>query len=191
MGPKLGLHEETNGSVLAEGWKTIEMLAEPVLPEAVELARTLAVPAPGPQSAVTAAPFCVTTETSGCPFCENAPKSVEKFTVVPSGTTVPFSVTMASISVHVPPFGFESLATSWIWRAVPPPPPVPGPGFVGASAAQACRPATAATRIRRMAMRRMDPPYLADAAAAGAAAEYRKIRIPLAVSLWTRWPDTV
>ena len=59
-------------------------------------------PPPGPQSAVTAAPFCVTTETSGCPFCENAPKSVEKFTVVPSGTTVPFRVTMASISVHVP-----------------------------------------------------------------------------------------
>ena len=34
-----------------------------------------------------------------------------------------------------------------------------------------------------MAMRRMDPPYLAELAVAGAAAEYRKIRIPLAVWL--------
>ena len=35
----------------------------------------------------------------------------------------------------------------------------------------------------------MGPPYLA--ALAGAAAKYWKIRIPLAVSLWTRLPETV
>src|SRR5262245_8550758 len=126
LGPKLGLQEDTKGSVLELAWKTTVRFADPLLLVTVAVAFTLAVPTPGPQRAVTAVPFCVTIETRGRPFCENVPKSDEKLTLVPSGTGFPFSVTIASISVQVPALGLASLVNSWIWSALVPP---PGWGF--------------------------------------------------------------
>src|SRR4030095_14263925 len=102
LGPKLGLQEETNGSVLELGWKTIVRFADPLCPAPVAVAFPLAEPAPGPHSAVLAVPPCVATVTRGRPFCENVPKSEEKLMPVPSGTGFPFRVTIASISVQVP-----------------------------------------------------------------------------------------
>jgi hypothetical protein len=37
----------------------------------------------------------------------------------------------------------------------------------------------------------MKASYLTEPRESGVAPENRKIRIPLAVSLWTRWPETV
>src|SRR5689334_23924303 len=92
---KLGLHDDTKGSVPESGWKTTARFAEPFWPWTVAAAWTLDEPAPGPHNAVTAVPFCVTTETSGSPLCENVPKSVLKETPVPSGTGLPLSETTA------------------------------------------------------------------------------------------------
>ena len=78
------------------------------------MARTLAWPAAGPHSAVTATPSFVTTEISGSPFWPNEPKSVEKLTLVPSGTDCPLRVTVAWTSVHDPAGGLASLVTSRI-----------------------------------------------------------------------------
>src|SRR5262249_12048131 len=189
LGPKLGLQEATNGPVPVADWKMIVKVAEPVFAPTVAVALTLAVPAPGPHRAVTAAPFWVLTVTRGRPLCENVPKSDEKLTPVPSGTGFPFSVTIASTSVQVPALGLASLATSWIWSA-PVPPPGWGLGADGASAAQALSPRAATTSVRAMAIRRMDPPYRA-ACADPANPSKRKMRIPLAVWLCTRWPETV
>ena len=68
FGPKLGLQEATNGPVLELGWKLIVRVPVPVFPWMVAVPFTCAVPAEGPQSAVTAVPPVVTTETSGRPF---------------------------------------------------------------------------------------------------------------------------
>src|SRR4029077_19093814 len=127
-------------------WKTIVRFADPVWPATVAVAFTLAEPAPGPHSAVFAAPPCVAIVTRGRPFCEKLPKSEEKLTPVPSGTGVPFRVTIASINVQVPALGLASLVKSWICSALPPP---PGWGFGadGASAAQAFSPRAATTSV--------------------------------------------
>ena len=113
FGPELGLQNETNGSVLEDDWKLMDRNAEFDLPAEVAWALIFAVPAPGPQRAVTADPLVVTIDTSGAPLCPKVPKSVVKLTVVPSGTVVPLSVTMASTGVHVPAFGLASLVKSW------------------------------------------------------------------------------
>ncbi len=140
------------------------------LPAIVTEALTLAVPAPGPQRAATAVPLVVTTETRGRPFSPKVPKSVEKFTLVPSGTD-------GAVERHD---RLDQRARPGLrigvrreeldrYRARRCPPPLPGFGAVGASAAQACMPTTAATRSSAKAIRRMDPPYLANLA--GAVAE--------------------
>ncbi len=114
FGPKLGLQEDTNARVLPLVWKTTVRFAAPVLPPTVAVARTFACPAPGPHSAVTAMLSFVTTEISGRPFWPNEPKSVEKLTLVPSGTGAPLRVTVACTSVHVPAGGLASFVTSRI-----------------------------------------------------------------------------
>src|SRR5512145_2030180 len=102
-GPKLGSQNETKGPApAAAGWKAIVMVAEALWLPTVDVARTTAVPGNSEHSAVRAAPFWVTTEISGRPFCAKTPKSVEKATPVPSRTVAPFSVTIASIKVQVP-----------------------------------------------------------------------------------------
>src|SRR5512143_170591 len=100
-GPKLGSQKETKGPApAAVGWKAIEMVAAALSAPTVAVARTTAVPGNSEQSAVSAEPFCVTTEISGRLFWANTPKSVEKATPVPSGTFAPLRVTTAWMSVH-------------------------------------------------------------------------------------------
>jgi hypothetical protein len=114
-GPKLGSQKEMKGPApAAAGWKAIEMVADPLCPPELAVARTTAVPGNSEQRAVTAAPFWVTTEMRGRPFWAKTPKSVEKETPVPSETGLPFSVTIAWMSVHVPAGGFGSLVKSRI-----------------------------------------------------------------------------
>ena len=76
-------------------WKEIWIEPLPICPPAEAEAFTFARPGSAEQSAVTAAPPCVVTETMASPFCEKVPKSVETATPVPSATFTPFSVTMA------------------------------------------------------------------------------------------------
>jgi hypothetical protein len=95
IGPKLGSQELMNGPAVADGWKAIVIEADPVSVPTLDVARTTAVPTKLEQSAVSAEPPWVTTETSGKPFWAKKPKSVEKATLVPSGTLFPFSVTIA------------------------------------------------------------------------------------------------
>src|SRR5438132_2108017 len=159
-GPKLGSQNDTNGPAPAAAcWNAIEIVAEPVCPFEVAEARTTATPGNSEQSAVRAAPFCVTTEISGSEFWAKTPKSVEKETPVPSATGEPFSVTIAWMSVHVPAGGFGLLVNNRIWSAlvpvVPPPGPPPGLGGVGASDEQPKAPATSTRTVRVMAIRRM------------------------------------
>jgi hypothetical protein len=114
-GPKLGSQNETNGPAPEDaGWKTIVIVAAPLWPPELAVARTTAVPGNSEQSAVTAAPFCVVTEMRGRAFWANTPKSVENETPVPSGTLLPFSVTIAWMRVHVPADGLGSLVKSRI-----------------------------------------------------------------------------
>src|SRR5687767_14173472 len=160
-GPKLGSQKLTNGPApAAAGWNWIVMVAVPVSPPEVEVARTTAVPGNSEQRAVTAAPFWVTTEMRGSAFCAKTPKSVENETLVPSGTGLPLSVTTAWINVHVPAGGFGLLVKSRIWSALEGPlgpGPVGGPalGGVGASDEQRKLPATSARTVRVIAIRRM------------------------------------
>ena len=119
-------------------------------------------------------------EMRGSPFWAKTPKSEEKDTPVPSETGLPFNVTIAWMRVQVPAGGFGLLVKSRIWSALEPfgfwpPPPGPALGGVGASEEQAKVPATSASTVRVMAIRRMNPPY-----------SNTKIRTPVAVSLWTR-----
>src|SRR5436190_8513679 len=159
-GPKLGSQKDTKGPApAAADWNTMVIVAEPVCPFDVAEARTTAVPGNSEQSAVRAAPFCVTTEIRGSEFWAKTPKSVEKDTPVPSATGEPFSVAIAWMSVHVPAGGFGLLVNNRICSALvpvgPPPGPPPGLGGVGASDEQPKAPATNARTVRVMAIRRM------------------------------------
>src|SRR5438552_18982531 len=104
--PTLGSQNDTNEPApAAAGWHAIEIVAEPVCPFEVAEARTTATPGNSEQSAVRAAPFCVTTEISGSEFWAKNPKSVEKETPVQSATGVPFSVNIAWMRVPLPTRG--------------------------------------------------------------------------------------
>jgi hypothetical protein len=108
LAAKLGLQEEKNGPAWAEGWNEITRVPVPVCVPTVAVARTLASPAFDEQRAVTEAPPVVVTDTTTLLFCWKKPKSVENATPVPSGTLLPFNVTMAWISVQLPPSGWRS-----------------------------------------------------------------------------------
>ena len=115
-GPKLGLQNVKKGATCGAAWKEIEIVAVPVSVPTVALARTLASPVPVEHRAVVAAPFWVTAEMSGSPFCwnEEAWRSVVKDTPVPSETDTPFKVTIAWIAVQAPATGLAFLVKSRI-----------------------------------------------------------------------------
>jgi hypothetical protein len=68
FGPKLGEQKLTNGPAVADGWKAMVIVAAAVSLPTVDVARTTAVPAKEEHRAVTAEPFCVTTEINGSEF---------------------------------------------------------------------------------------------------------------------------